>query len=430
MASRVYISSTYQDLKEHREKVIDFFQKFPEKFELISMEGYVAENITPVERCLQDVASCEIYILILARRYGYIPVDNVVNPKRYSITQLEYETAHQKGKQVLVFIGNEQIDFTEDSDEDLQVRNEKREKLKIFKQQVRTYNLTHPEPFVSPDSLTIQVSESLMKKLFIEYKIADQRKLCCNRSQQFTDYLRNRLKSKFKVFVIHGARKELGRNLINRFSVFTLNAGIKNVMPYHRFQEFIQNDYEKSEEKLIVNILQKSLQVYEVGNADFTALINRIEEYPYSSFIIVLHCNEMLLTQNDITFLCRFLKRFYEAAKQAGKKDIYFFLNVEDENNNDTSLKEKTNPLENCNTATDSYLFALPRLNRETIEEIEDWISTYVTGDQLLIDQLLEKYFTGFKAEFTMSEAESSIQQLMQKINSGDKEILQILNYI
>src|SRR5207249_12052919 len=96
---RVYISSTYQDLKEHREKVIDFFQKFPEKFDLISMEGYVAEDITPLNRCLLDVASCQIYILILAKRYGYIPADNTVNPKGYSITQLEYETARQHGKQ-------------------------------------------------------------------------------------------------------------------------------------------------------------------------------------------------------------------------------------------------------------------------------------------------------------------------------------------
>ncbi|MEO6329871.1 MAG: DUF4062 domain-containing protein [Ginsengibacter sp.] len=423
MPSIVYISSTYQDLKEHREKVIDFFQKFPDKFELISMEGYMAENITPLARCLQDVASSNIYILILAKRYGYIPGDNAANPKRYSITQLEYETARKAGKQVLVFIANDQIDFTEDNDENLQLKNEKREKLKIFKQQVRTDNLTHPEPFVSPDSLTIQVSESLMKKLFLEYKIADQRKLCCNRSPQFNDYLQNRRKSRFKAFVIHGARKELGRNLINRFSVFTLNAGIKNVLPYHRFQEFMQNDYEKSEEKFIVNILQKSLQVYEVPDTNFTALIKKIEEFPYSSFIIVLQCNEQFLTQTEITFLCRFLKNFYDAAKLFAKKEVYFFLNVEDENSNDTSLKEKTNPLETCNTPSESYIFSLPRLKRETIEEIEDWISTYVTGDQLIIDQLLEKYFTGFQAEFTMTEAEKSIQQMMQKINSGEEDI-------
>src|SRR5215217_3936163 len=114
MASRVYISSTYKDLKEHREKVIDFFQKFPEKFDLIAMEGYVAENITPLARCLQDVGSCDIYILIIGKRYGYIPDDPAVNPKRYSITQLEYETARQNGKIVFVFLANEQTDFPAD----------------------------------------------------------------------------------------------------------------------------------------------------------------------------------------------------------------------------------------------------------------------------------------------------------------------------
>ena len=62
------------------------------------MESYGADGRRPIERCLADVESCEVYVGIVAWRYGSCPP---VKPK--SFTHLEYEKAVSLGKHILLF---------------------------------------------------------------------------------------------------------------------------------------------------------------------------------------------------------------------------------------------------------------------------------------------------------------------------------------
>jgi hypothetical protein len=55
------------------------------------LEDYVAADQGPLERCLADVAACDLYVGIFAHRYGYIPDRG--NPDGRSITELEYRHA-------------------------------------------------------------------------------------------------------------------------------------------------------------------------------------------------------------------------------------------------------------------------------------------------------------------------------------------------
>jgi hypothetical protein len=66
--------------------------------EAVAMESYGADSRPPVERCLLDVASCEVYVGIVAWRYGSCPP-----AEEKSFTHLEYEEAARRGKQILVF---------------------------------------------------------------------------------------------------------------------------------------------------------------------------------------------------------------------------------------------------------------------------------------------------------------------------------------
>ncbi len=66
------------------------------------MEDYPAFDQRPTNKCLADVAECDYYLLIVAWRYGFQPTEN--NPKKLSITQLEYHAAVRLGKPCLVFI--------------------------------------------------------------------------------------------------------------------------------------------------------------------------------------------------------------------------------------------------------------------------------------------------------------------------------------
>ena len=90
----IYLSSTYSDLKAYREAVYDTLRKM--RYDVIAMEDYVATDQRPLDKCLADVAACDLYIGLFAWRYGYIPLE--WNPEQKSITELEYRQAIKMGK--------------------------------------------------------------------------------------------------------------------------------------------------------------------------------------------------------------------------------------------------------------------------------------------------------------------------------------------
>ncbi|HEX8068537.1 MAG TPA: DUF4062 domain-containing protein [Pyrinomonadaceae bacterium] len=98
--ARVYISSTYSDLKEHRAEVYRALRQL--RHDVIGMEDYVAADTRPVAVCLADVAACDIYVGIFAWRYGYVPEHD--NPEARAITELEYRQAVATNKTCLIFL--------------------------------------------------------------------------------------------------------------------------------------------------------------------------------------------------------------------------------------------------------------------------------------------------------------------------------------
>ena len=96
----VYISSTYTDLEDHRSKVYKQLREMG--YNPHAMEDYTATEQRPLARCLADVAKCDVYIAIIAWRYGYVPKDDPNNER--SITELEYEEAGTRRIPRLVFL--------------------------------------------------------------------------------------------------------------------------------------------------------------------------------------------------------------------------------------------------------------------------------------------------------------------------------------
>ncbi len=92
-ARRIFLSSTFVDLKDFREKVLDRLRRAQSV--VVAMEDYAAFDERPADKCLADVASCDIYIGVLGRRYGYVPLDD--NPEQLSITEMEYRRAGNPG---------------------------------------------------------------------------------------------------------------------------------------------------------------------------------------------------------------------------------------------------------------------------------------------------------------------------------------------
>jgi len=98
--TRIYVSSTFSDLKEYRERVQQVLRSLGH--EDISMENYVASEDRPLDKCRSDVANSDLYLGIVAWRYGYIPVGF-----SQSITELEYLQAIASGKDCLIFLVDE-----------------------------------------------------------------------------------------------------------------------------------------------------------------------------------------------------------------------------------------------------------------------------------------------------------------------------------
>jgi Domain of unknown function (DUF4062) len=100
---KVYISSTYADLRDHRQAVALTLRRMGH--DVVGMEEYAAESMTPLARCLTDVRNADVYVVIVAWRYGYVPGNPATNPARRSITELEYEAATGPAeKPVLAFL--------------------------------------------------------------------------------------------------------------------------------------------------------------------------------------------------------------------------------------------------------------------------------------------------------------------------------------
>jgi len=99
---KVYISSTYQDLVDHRAAVDRTLRRMGH--DVIGMEQYIAEGSKPVDRCKTDVRAADAYVVIVAWRYGYVPNRGATPPDPRSITEIELDEAQASGKPVLAFL--------------------------------------------------------------------------------------------------------------------------------------------------------------------------------------------------------------------------------------------------------------------------------------------------------------------------------------
>jgi len=93
---RVFLGSTFEDLKSHRRRVIDGLKALGMHIE--AMELWWAQPEDPVSVCLSRVRESDIYICVVAWRYGSLAED------QRSYTQLEYEAARQASRDCLVFL--------------------------------------------------------------------------------------------------------------------------------------------------------------------------------------------------------------------------------------------------------------------------------------------------------------------------------------
>ncbi|MCY2987741.1 MAG: SUMF1/EgtB/PvdO family nonheme iron enzyme [Planctomycetota bacterium] len=170
---RVFISSTVEDLRAYREAAKEAAlgaELLPRMLEYFPASG----DRLPVDCCLQEVADCDLTIVIVAHRYGWIPTGQTPGEAK-SITRLEVDQAIACGQEVLAFLVDDKQPWPEDQREEssllaairagkatgrqLKAVQENVERLKDFKDWLSGRNIR--AFFTTPEHLRRLVSEAL-----------------------------------------------------------------------------------------------------------------------------------------------------------------------------------------------------------------------------------------------------------------------------
>ncbi len=153
---QIFISSTYEDLKEERKKVEDTIlsmYQFP-----IGMEMFSAADEKQWEIIKETIDSSDYYILIIGHRYG-----SVIKEGEYagiSYTQKEFRYALEKKIPVLAFFIDNSVSITpEKMEQDIN----KKKKLEKFKDEVKTGRLV--EWWENKYDLANKVTNALNKQI-------------------------------------------------------------------------------------------------------------------------------------------------------------------------------------------------------------------------------------------------------------------------
>jgi hypothetical protein len=152
--ARIYVSSTFGDLKEYRHEVSLALRRLGHQD--VAMEYYVAEDRRPLDRCLADVTSCDVYVGIFAWRYGYVPSDG--NPERRSITELEYRQAVAEKRTCLIFLVDEDAPWPRSK---MEVAATGR--IEALRHELRTNERHIVATFATAEELTRKVNEAVIQ---------------------------------------------------------------------------------------------------------------------------------------------------------------------------------------------------------------------------------------------------------------------------
>ena len=158
---RVYLSSTFEDLKDCRAAVFAALEKAG--LDVARMEAYTAADERPLDLCLRDVAQSEIYVGLYAWRYGYEPPAEHGNPQGRSITELEYRQAESNGLRKLLFFAHPDTkprwpDYFKD---EVTGGGEYGAKLNAFRNEIGTEKTA--SFFRTPDELATLVLAAIMR---------------------------------------------------------------------------------------------------------------------------------------------------------------------------------------------------------------------------------------------------------------------------
>jgi tetratricopeptide (TPR) repeat protein len=129
----IMLSSTFTDLKEHRQRATQAIEKFGYRANVMEYDGARADaNV--IESSLKMVRDSAGYICVISLKYGQTPFDPDENPDRLSISELEFNEAMRLGRPIVLFVMDDEHLIRK---ADIESNPGKLEKLDAFRERAK-----------------------------------------------------------------------------------------------------------------------------------------------------------------------------------------------------------------------------------------------------------------------------------------------------
>lgn len=428
MAESVYISSTFNDLKNFRQAVINCIVSLGDYYQPVSMEFYDAEDIHFVEKCLNDVEACDIYILVLGKRYGYIP-----KGFSKSITEMEYEKAREmqkKGtvKQVLVF---------KVSDTCLTYVYKENDPAFIAYQQEFLDEVNErlsPRPFDSEAELCLQVSHALMKRLFKLIRSGKQvippdkdSVLCyCDRNVPIRDMKKSVFVNNKRIFFLQGNRRtDVPGGLVKRFAKYSLGA-VSKIEPMLKITDlFSSNDPESNDMSAFLGIIEYFNISFDEADMKVEGFIKELERMKRPKVIVPFYFDfEFDEDADKFSEFFRFTTMICEAMEtQNPAFQLFFIVIICAEQPDKAAILAELEKKEILKKRA-AYI---DKLRQVPDNDIIDWLEQFITTVEFSA-ALYEEYFSDKSKDlYTMQEVNLKLSEIIEDLEKGSDRIKRYL---
>jgi hypothetical protein len=147
----VFLCSTYNDLVEERQRVLEAIRRLQLQHE--SMEYFGARPDQPMATCLAEVARSNVLVVIIGYRYG-----SLVPGKQISFSEAEYQEGRRLRKPCLVYMRDDIVPILP---KDFETNPDKLRLLGNFKDVLNTRHTV--AKFRGPDDLAERVEADFEK---------------------------------------------------------------------------------------------------------------------------------------------------------------------------------------------------------------------------------------------------------------------------
>jgi len=307
MKNTVFISSTFEDLKEHRKKVWSTLTKY--EVNVRGMERFGARKENPLQTCLAEVEQSDIFVGIISYRLGSID-----KASSKSFTQLEYEKALELKKEIFIYLIDDKNGKVAPTYVDFGENHEKLESFKSILKERHTIDTFTDETDLA-EKLDRKFDELLSKKANGQTGREDEYKKSNETLQKFLllpkEYTNKEVKLKIKFeSEPFPASKAICKSFYLSYGK-TLGVKIKLISPEIKEDAFNYLFIEsKQAEQFLLIDRNKEIEIY--ASLNFTEdVINNIRAHfvsktsDYGTSSIMIARTEILQAEGQIILLLK-----------------------------------------------------------------------------------------------------------------------------